>query len=423
MRFLTSVLCVLFLSGVVAAQKRYLVSPNQEVMPLPPGQTPEKLISKYMKEKAASGLSAACGGEVTFGYDPGHNPPDVVFGFTHKTTMGEWFVAPASGTIDTFYFTCSGVGPSCVDSQAYVRIFESFIGPTHGPGAFPGPYPSPCRSWGYWVSTNDADQGVAAFREDASDTTWHSTIETNGGTVASFPPFGNSIWGFSGFPVKLRVGVANKVAMEDLSTLTITKDQVFFFSLRMNSPPQHLSAAQEPVNTTFDMSDINTTKPGRDWKFYEHDSGPSNCAGTPRAEIKRGWVARGPLGADTNQGAVYNVWYVMRPTTNTPPAIGSVDVIHNTLSTAPQTTTCEIIDCDAENGARAGVKTAVMRYAIKDAVGATLSGGNVNMSSLGFDLYLATVPGAASAPTSIDRFSTMPSSGARSTVSASAVAA
>src|SRR5437879_11158072 len=154
MRFLTSLLCVLFLSGLVVAQKRYLVSPNQEVMPLPPGQSPEKLIDKYMKEKAASGLSAACGGEVTFGYDPGHNPPNVTFGFTHKTTMGEWFVAPASGNIDTFYFTCSGVGPSCVDSQAFVRIFESFITPAPAPGIFRAPYPSPARTAGSWGGPN-----------------------------------------------------------------------------------------------------------------------------------------------------------------------------------------------------------------------------------------------------------------------------
>ncbi|TLY31145.1 MAG: hypothetical protein E6K56_05580, partial [Ignavibacteria bacterium] len=399
MRFLTALLCVLFFSSILVAQKKYLVSPNQEVMPLEPGQSAEKLMNKYMQEKALS-ASAACGGGAYFGFDPQHNPPTNRFGFTHKTTMGEWFVAPASGTIDTFFFTDTQVGPTwaIIDSTVYVRIFESFITPTHGPGAFPGVYPSPCRSWGYWVSTNDADQGVAAFREDATDTTWHSTIQTNGGAVASYPPFGTAIWGFSGFPVKLQRpgnGQNNKVAMADLSTLTVVKDQVFFFSLRMNSPTGHVADQASSNWTLFDISSQNTSKPGRDWKFYEHESGPSNCAGTPVAEIKRGWVARGPLGSDTNAGAVYNVWYVMTPTSNIPPTINSVEVVHNTISTGPQSTSCEITDCDAEVPLRAGVKTALLRYTIKDALGATLSSGNVPLSSLGFDLFLGTIPGAA----------------------------
>ena len=111
MRFLTALLCVLFFSSILVAQKKYLVSPNQEVMPLEPGQSAEKLMNKYMQEKALS-ASAACGGGAYFGFDPQHNPPTNRFGFTHKTTMGEWFVAPASGTIDTFFFTDTQVGPT-----------------------------------------------------------------------------------------------------------------------------------------------------------------------------------------------------------------------------------------------------------------------------------------------------------------------
>src|SRR5207302_4107128 len=65
------------------------------------------------------------------------------------------------------------------------------------------------------------------------------------------------------------------------------------------------------------------------------------------------------------------------------------------ISTGPQSTSCEITDCDAEVPLRAGVKTALLRYTIKDALGATLSSGNVPLSSLGFDLFLGTIPGAA----------------------------
>src|SRR2546425_1977774 len=85
----------------------------------------------------------------------------------------------------------------------------------------------------------------------------------------------------------------------------------------------------------------------------------------------------------------------MTPTSNIPPAIGSVEVLHNTLSTAPRSTSFVITDCDAGNPARAGVKSAELRYTFKDALGSTLASGDVPMNSLGFDEFQATIPGAA----------------------------
>ena len=392
MRFLTSLFCLFLLSGVAAAQKRYLVSPNQEVMPLPPGQTPERVINKYMKRKAEANASASCG-QAQFGYYPDRFSSTL--GFTHKTTLGQWFVVPATGTIDTVYFYCTRVGPSwaIMDSTVYLRIFQSYITPTAGPGAFPGPYPSPCRGWGYWLNVNDQDQGVAAFREDATDTTWHSTIETNGGTTPSYPPFGPTAWGASGYPVKLRYGV-NTVPLPALGILSVTRGDVLFFTLRMNSPALHVDDHLSSNWTAFEISSLNTSKPARDWKFYEHDSGPSNCAGFPSAQIKRGWVARGAPSGDTSAAAAFNVWYDMTPTSNTPPSVGPIELIRSTLSTGPQSGTVQLTDCDAEVPPRAGVKTALVRYTFKNFLGATLSVGTNPMSYLGFDQFQFTIPGA-----------------------------
>src|SRR5262249_33781233 len=124
MRFLTSFLCILLLSGVLFAQKQLLVTPYQEVIPIPRGSSAQKMIQKIEKEHGAASLTDGCNGGALFGFDPTHFPTDSRFGFSHKDVMGEWFVAPARGTIDTFFFVTNGTIAS-LDSQVIVRIFKS----------------------------------------------------------------------------------------------------------------------------------------------------------------------------------------------------------------------------------------------------------------------------------------------------------
>ncbi len=369
MRILTSILCILMLSGVTSAQKKkFLVSPNQEVIPMNK-ESAEKIMQQYNAERRKSML-AGCVGKPIYGFDPDRFPVGSYYGFYHKDVCGEWFVIPASGTIDTFYFqTYENVGPArsvpgSMDSTVIFRIFQSFITPTHGPGIRPGPYRPPCTSWGYWVNTNDDDQGVAAFREDATDTTWIATNLLFGDAAPSFPPFGASLWGLQGYPIpNIKPNTLIKVAMEDLSTLNVTKGDVIFVSFKIPSA-YHISA---PNDIWFQIyaSDNTSPYPSRDWKFYEHDSGPSTCAGIDRTQIKRGWVPRGPSDpSDTLNTTAYNIWYAMSPSENTPPQISGVERLDMTTSSEPRVFLCNILDCDAENPGFAGIRHAMVKYSL-----------------------------------------------------------
>ncbi len=370
MRFWTSVLClllgVLLLSGEVAAQKKYLVSPSQEVIPLTKDQT-AKQVSEFIK-KYSRNVNDACSSDIIYGFPPDKYPTDVNFGFYHKDVCGQWYTIPADGSIDTVIFhTLGSVGPGpeqpgSMDSTIYFRIFTSYIDEAHGPGVRPGPYRPPCTSWGYWVNTNDNDQGVAAFREDATDTAWHPTNLLFGDAAPSFPPFGNSIWGLNGFPInKVQPNSDIKVAMADLQPLTVHQGDHIFISFKIPTT-QHLDEATQDKRFEIASSGQNAPYPSRDWKFYEHDSGPSNCAGINRLLIKRGWVPRGAFVDDTLQTACYNIWYMLSPTSNTPPVVTSVANIHTTTSTEPQLLAATIFDCDATTPALAGVASAYIKY-------------------------------------------------------------
>ena len=224
MRLMSLFLSILLLSGVMIAQQKYLVSPKDEVIPLRRGESPASVIAKR-EGRLTPANAATCGTEFIFGYPEDKYPANSNFGARHKDVMGEWFVAKATGTIDTIYWESLGsVGAK--DSLLYVRVHNSNIGPTYGPGVRPGPYQPPCQNWGYWVNTNDLDQGVAAFIDDATDTTWHSTIASG---PATGPPFSNVIWGFSGYPVIDHGNQINKVGMLEIGTpLNVTVGQGFF---------------------------------------------------------------------------------------------------------------------------------------------------------------------------------------------------
>ncbi len=401
MRFLSALLFVFALCGISTAQQRFVVSPNQEVIPIPPGSSAQELIARRSRPTLPSNIQAPCSGEAVFGYDPVHFPVDSRFGFSHKDVLGEWFVAPARGTIDTFYFYPNG-SISAIDSEVIIRVLKSNLSPGHGPGY---DYPPPCRSWGYWFSSVDQENSITPFLEDATDTTWHSTIELNGGTKPSFPPAGLSVWGLSGIPIKLKPNSINAVPTDLIPggfqikphapsvQDTIDVGEAFFFTLRMNSINE-LWAYPDPMPTEFAASSSGDF-PARDWKFYEHDSGPTWCSGTPASQIKKGWVARGPLGpAPYTSGSAFSVWYVMTPSTNIPPSIYCSERLDYTFSTDPRTVTADIVDCDAEQPPRAGVYNQYIRYWTRDLAGYTLSSGTVPMYFLGGSGYSGTIPSA-----------------------------
>ncbi|MBI4810775.1 MAG: hypothetical protein HY800_04920, partial [Ignavibacteriales bacterium] len=162
MRFLSLLLSILLLSGFINAQKRYLISPNQEVIPIDKYSSAAAEIAKRVNaQKAVSSVSdhPPCTNKFIFGYTMDVYPLTSNFGAYHKDVMGQWYVAKASGTIDTFYFYAYNL-VGAKDSILWLRIHESNIGPSYGPGI--GAYAAypPCQNWGYWKTTNDADNGV-----------------------------------------------------------------------------------------------------------------------------------------------------------------------------------------------------------------------------------------------------------------------
>jgi len=401
MRFLSLLLLVLLLSAFAFTQQHYLVSPNQEVIPLTKWQRAAHLVearSHTTQGRTASSV-AGCSNQFTFGYTEDLFPPGNRFGLYHHDVLGQWYVAKATGTIDSLFWDSNGnVGAAVMDSTLKVRIHQSLIGPTYGPGIRPGPFDPPCQNWGYWIDNTDLDQGVAAFPEDANPYPgpFHSTIAH--GTAG--PPFGSEIWGLGGYPVTMHAGVINEVAMMDLGeACSVSVGQCFFVNFKTYYPaPIHY---YPDTRTEFAAAGVTVTTsdenyPSRDWKFYEHDSGPSNCAGVPLELVKRGWVARGGFGTDTTDVGMYNIWYTMTVSSNTPPdvrdAVGGVP--HNTLSTGPQQVQVNLTDCDPANLALAGIDHAQILWSLNHVPQAPIA-----MDPVVGALWEGTIPGQVAGST------------------------
>ncbi len=392
MRFFSLFLSVLILSAVMSAQKRYLVSPNDEVIPIEQGKSASASIKEW-KQRMISSRNGACSNKFYFGFPQEIYPLTNNFGAYHKDVMGQWFTAKATGTIDSLFWE-QWVAVNSYDSTVYLRIHESYIGPTYGPGVRPGPFNPPCQNWGYWVNTNDPDQGVAAFIEEATDTSWVSTI--NGSPVPSGPPFGDEIWGFGGVAVQVHANTLNAYDLGVLGSPTVTIGDHFFVSQRVNFNPawpgQHLDGSIEGRTewgaAGFIVSTADEDYPARDWKFYEHDKGPSNCAGAPIDSIRRGWVARGGFSADTLDVGMWNWWYAMTVSSNVPPIILSQDDVPTTFDTGAQTVQAMIEDCNPANPGNAGVASAILRYSVNNVVQPDIA-----MIPLGGDTFEGTLPG------------------------------
>ncbi|MBI5021185.1 MAG: hypothetical protein HZB59_07100 [Ignavibacteriales bacterium] len=391
----------LLLSQIVFAQQRFLISPNHDAFPIPKYSSPSAEIAKRIAKNTFS-TSANCTGTFNFGYPTDVYEYNINHIIYHKDVLGQWFVAKAAGTIDTVYwFQLDRIGSP--DSTINIRIHRSKIGPGSGPGF--GPYTSqpPCQSWGYWKSTTDADNGIAAFLSSLSpleDTTWYSTLAAG----TSFPPFDSSLFGgTNGMGVVVK---PNQVIKADLAGTGIQphvkKGDGFFISFQPSTPNMHISA-QFDVGTNFatwgsdlPLSTTDENWPARNWKFYEHDSGPSNCAGSTREQVKRGWVARGPFPGEVPDAQLYsaavNIWYSMSVTTNVPPIISAQEGGDptNTFSNQAQTLSYLIYDCDAEFIDSAGVKYAKVQWSKATTVAGTevfVDQADIYMTSLGSDFY------------------------------------
>src|SRR5204862_4682771 len=98
------ILVSLFLIVNSSAQKRYLVSPNDEVIPLKKGSNPSGIIAQRTGHSPLRTTTCSIDNRFTFGYppSPGYPPIDALH-MHHKDVIGEWFVSKVAGTIDTLY--------------------------------------------------------------------------------------------------------------------------------------------------------------------------------------------------------------------------------------------------------------------------------------------------------------------------------
>ncbi|MBI5215406.1 MAG: T9SS type A sorting domain-containing protein [Ignavibacteriae bacterium] len=358
----------LFLSTLAFSQQRFVVSPNNEVVQLQPHESASQVIQKIINERETTSSDNCVSRQ--FGYPIDEYLPTTSFTSRHKDIMAMWFVAPSAGTVDTLFWL-GGPQNGALDSTIHIRIHESKIGLGSGPGYN---FPHGCQNWGYWNSTNDLDMGVAAFPDDATDTTWISTITL---PSVSYPPVGEELWGLGGYPVFQQPNNINTLPLDGLGSPVVTKGQSFWVSMRINSTPEHMSD-----NPTMFYALDNTggaLAPSRAWKFYEHDNGPSNCGGTPNP--KRGWVARGGPTPDSSSAYAWNWWYSMTVTSDLPPGISNTTELRHTTKTSERAVVAEIEDCNAEKPESAGVASAHVLYSIDhgttwDSVPMSLVGGN-----------------------------------------------
>ncbi len=349
-------------------QQRVLVTPYGDAIPIGKNQGAAELLKQSMAAQRNTSSTMVCTDQATFGYtlEQNPNPGTNHIGF-HQDIMAMWYVAPASGTIDSIFWRATDVGS--LDSTVTLRLFESNIYPGSGPGY--GGYPKPGRlCWGYFINTNDNDNGIAAFPEDATDPTWYSTVS---GATPSFTPMGDEIWGFGGAPV---VAQANAVNFYDLGVLgapEITVGDPFFITIRIYGP--HVAQAEES-QTGFLAANETDSLSTHNWKFYEHIVEIQPGFTCP------GWVARGD----------FNIlfWYTMTVTTNIPPTFSNVTDVNTTLSTGPQVVQAEIIDCNPEAPGSAGVKSANLRYAVNGVPQA-----DIPMLYLGADTWEGSLPGGS----------------------------
>ncbi|TAK57924.1 MAG: T9SS type A sorting domain-containing protein, partial [Bacteroidetes bacterium] len=363
-------------TSFVSAQQRYLVSPNNEAYPLQPNQPASQMIKQVLANEALQ-TNDNCS-NVTFGFPPQEYIPSAVFNSSQKDIMAMWFVAPATGTIDSIFWI-AGEENSAKDSLLYIRVHESKIGPGSGPGYN---FPSGCQYWGYWISSNDNDNGLAAFPEDATDTTWISTINS---PYISYPPFGDEIWGLGGYPVISHPNTINSLSLADLMVPSINKDDWFLISMRVNgvTPISYESATNF---IAFDET-RGAPIPSRVWKFYERDNPNAFCGGL--SFPKPGWVARGGQTADSTSAYAWNWWYTMTVTSDLAPTISQTNELYHTTSLSQREVVVEVEDCNLAQPESAGVASAKLHFSTDD--GSTWD--SVAMSDIGGNSWRGYIPG------------------------------
>ncbi len=362
----TLVALFLLSAQFLLAQQRFIVSQNGDAFPIYKGQSAFQVARDH--GIVASNAVMTCTDKATFGFSPDKFPPNGGHFGLHNDVIGSWFIVPASGTIDSVFWTVADV--CAQDSLLFLRIHNSNVYPGNGPGYNGYPLPSTSTCWGYYENTNDLDNGVAAFPEEASGP-WLSTVVDG---PNSFPPTGTEIWGFGGFPVLTHGNEVNTVDLGGLGVPTVSAGDKIFINFRINGFHGDPCTGAAGAYTAWQGYVVTDPILSQNWKFYEHvvDFQPGYSC--------KGWVARG--------GYHLSIWYTMTVTSNVPPLFLSIDELNSTFDTSPRTFNVEIEDCNLDNPDSAGVKTAYISYSVNGTEQLP-----IDLQYLGGTTWEGTIPG------------------------------
>src|SRR5258706_14489470 len=102
------------------SQERYLVNSHGDAFPLHKGQGALDLARQLGVLAPASG----CSPDATFGFTPQRYTPNAGTYGTERDILCSWFIAPASGVIDSVFWI-QGTSICAQESTVYVRILKS----------------------------------------------------------------------------------------------------------------------------------------------------------------------------------------------------------------------------------------------------------------------------------------------------------
>ncbi|MFI5253315.1 MAG: FlgD immunoglobulin-like domain containing protein [Bacteroidota bacterium] len=407
---ISSIILLIVISSVLLqAQKRYVVNSDGDSYLINKGESARSVIEKQTHKKIMPNKTlTGCVASQPFGILPWEHlhRPLTAFLHTHKDLSAMWFETPASGRIDSVYIQMGPDSAAEYPGKLTMRIHHSNIYTGHAPGW--APYMAPPKlCWGYFNNTGDADQGLAAFKEDATDQNWHSTYNRNNWglnpedhfgelvdtTLATFPPAAEEISSAGGVDVYIHPNAITGVDLTwDSGIPVLPAGYPLFISFTVDADHPANMGTNPPYTDPTLISVL-----GNDDRY----TGPCGCDPDPTAAARRifhnwkffehgtycgpGWVARG-------DDQLY-IWYVMSRTDDPPPTIQSVDVLgHTTMTTGSRDVTAELLDCNftpPPNNA-AGIATADLIYNINNG-----SDVVVSMTPVGGTTYRASIPNIA----------------------------
>lgn len=274
------------------SQERILVSPQGEIIPLAKDQS----AYRTALEKSSS-PNVNCENYGTFGYPPYLFPPvlpeppvDITgYPLSHKQVLAILFVPPSNGTLDSIYWL---IMPSYLGEvhtiPMTIRIFRATIDAKKGFGTVINNNFLP---WGYFINTNDIDQGITGYHDEATNPQWICTNQDS-----TWDPLGEELWGYGGFYIPMRMDAGIHIHGIDFYDIfgedpILKKDDPIFICFRNEG--QHVDDYTQALLFGYPYSS-DFSKPWKVWKFFEHE----------QSFRPRGWVAM-------NSGSP-NIWYTMK---------------------------------------------------------------------------------------------------------------